>query len=246
MTGFVAGITAPWRGFLTIARDPKLWPFVVAPAAITATLLVAALLTALFGAAPLTRWLLPGLHDDPWLRALAMGLIWMLLSGAFGLTAWMSASLLCIPVNDRLSEMIESKRGELPPALSWKQALPMSIRHSLAGFGLWLGIEACMLPLELVPGVGSAIHFVLGFLVSAFFVAHQLVDGALSRRAMRFRDKLRWLWLRPGPVFGLGIAGMALLAFPIVNLFGMPIAVAGGALLFTEVDDLPGTPRAGG
>lgn len=235
MNGFVGGITAPLRGAVLLARTPSLWPFVVAPAAITAGMLALGLGVSLFSASPLTLWLFPGLHDDPWLRAFATGFVLLLLAGTLGVLSWMAASLLCIPVNDRLSENVETLKGTLPPPLSWQEALPRSIRHSIAGFLLWLGVQVCMFPLELVPGLGSALHFVIGLFVSAFFVAHQLLDGALSRRAMGFREKLGWLWARPGPVFGLGFAGMALLAVPVLNLFGMPVAVAGGALLYGEL-----------
>lgn len=235
MTGFFRGVTAPGRGLMVVLGHRALWPWVVGPALITTMLVSAALFVAFATAVPVASRLFPGAIDVPLLGPLLVGSIAVAGAFAYGVLAWMLSMLLAIPLHDRLSEGVEALHRPLPSPLSFREALPRSIRHSLAAFLLWVSLQGMLLPLHLLPGIGAVLDLVIGGGISAVFVAHQLVDGTLSRRAMSLREKLAWMRAHPGPLLGLGVAGLVILAVPLVNLIGLPVAVAGGTLLVVEL-----------
>lgn len=237
MTDFFTGMTAPIRGLRVLLANPRLLPLALAPAAAATALLGAAFVAALRFAPPVTRWLLPGLIGKPLWLGLGIGAMFVLLVVVFGGLAWMTAALVSIPIHDRLSEQVEALHRPLPHAVSWRTALPRSIRHSVAGFLLWIGLEVALLPLHLVPVIGSALEFVLGLGITAFLLSHQFVDGTLSRQGMSFRGKMRWLMDRLPAALGLGSAGVVMLAVPGLNLLGLPVAIVGGTLLVVELSD---------
>jgi CysZ protein len=231
----VQGITAPFRGLRIVLGHPAMWGLAVLPIVLTVVFLGIAVSTAVVVAAPLTSWLLPSL-EHPLLRGLATGLLVGLLGLVLGMTAYMSATLLSIPINDALSERVEDQLGALPPPISLRESLPRSIRHSVAGFLCWLGITVLLLPLQLVPGIGSLLGTVLGFLVTGWFFAHQLLDGPMSRRGMGFRAKMVFLREHLPWVMGIGCTGALVMLIPLANLVALPVFVAGGAVLWVELE----------
>ena len=234
-TQLLQGASAPFRGLRVIVASPSLWALTVLPITLTVLFLGAALLLALLTAGPLREALLPGL-DWAALRLFASAVLALLLSLLYGALAYMLASLCSIPLNDRMSERVEAAVGELPAAESWRASLPRSVRHSIAGFGLWLLVETLLLPLQLLPGVGTVLGAGLGGLVTAWFLAHQLLDGPMSRRSMSFGSKMRFLSDHLPPVLGLGGTGSLVMLVPGLNLLALPVLVAGGAVLWVELE----------
>lgn len=240
---FAHGFVAPWRSLKLLWATPRLWPLAAAPAAITSVLLFVAILAAVMGARPTTLWLLPGLVRWPTVLFVAKAVIGGVLAMVFGSVAYMLGALLALPFSDNLSEQIEATCYDLPEAMSFREALPTSLRHSLLGFGFWLLLEVLCLPLQLLPGVGSALDFVLGASITAFFLAHQMMDGPMSRWRLSFREKLDLLWVNLPLALGLGFAATLMLALPLLNLLSLPVCVAAGALLYAEINPLAPTSR---
>lgn len=231
---FVQGLTAPWRGMRIILADTSLWPLALGPVLVSALLLSGAIVAAVSGSGPLVHWLWPGLAGL-WF-AFARGAAVLVLALGLGMAAYMGGALLAIPMNDAMSERVEGTLSDLPPALSFREALPRSIRHSIAGFLLWVLAELLVFPAQLVPGIGSLVGSVLGFGITAWFLAHQLLDGPMSRRAMRFGEKMQFLRDHLPWVLGIGSGGAIVMMVPLVNLLGLPVLIAGGAVLWVELE----------
>lgn len=156
--------------------------------------------------------------------------------------------LLAAPFNDALSEAVESLYAGTPP-------VPLRVSQLLVDVVRTVGLQlmklaaycAVMGPAFIVswvlPGVGGVIYAVLGFIFTALFLAIDYVDYAAARRGLGVRDRLR-ASLRAWPaMLGLGTAIWLLLFVPLLNVLFMPAAVAGGTLLFVDLD---GPARAGG
>jgi uncharacterized protein involved in cysteine biosynthesis len=100
--------------------------------------------------------------------------------------------------------------------------------------------------LSLVPLLGP----VLGLLVAAHALASQETSGALARRGLDFRAQRHWHreWWAEG--LGFGLASLAFLAIPIVDILLIPAIVVGGTRLVAELNpstlpaDRVGTPSA--
>jgi CysZ protein len=245
--GFFSGIAYALRGARFVYfQHPRLAKWWLPPVAITAV--------ALFAAA----WLAIDLRDD------LVGLLWTapegdgagavaarglhtllevlaaLLLMVVGLVAVaLTSSVIAAPFNDALSEAVECEyTGRPGPPLR----LAVVLRDAVRSIGLQLiklaAYAAIMLPAFvlslLLPGIGPVIYTVLGFVVTALFLALDYVDFAAARRGLgaraRFRDALsRW-----PAMLGLGAAIWVLLFVPLLNLLFMPAAVAGGTLLFVD------------
>ena len=240
---FVHGFTAPWRSIRLLAGRRDLWPLVLAPALITGLLLTGAVVVAVSSGSSVTLWLMPWLVRWPAMFAVVRALVVGLLAMALGASGYMLGALLSIPFNDHLSERVESASYELPTPLSVLEALPTSIAHSFLGVGLWMLLQVVFLPLQLAPGIGSALDFLVGTGLTAFFLSHQMMDGPMSRWRLSFREKLDLLWEHLGLSLGLGLAATLMLAVPVLNLFGLPVCVAAGALLFAEINPLAAALR---
>ena len=238
--GFGAGMTAPWRGVKIVAGDRSLWPYVALPAVITLGLLGFGAVAALGMSGPFLRYVLPDLQRYWVLFLFARGAAILLLGVVFMALSAMVAALVCIPIHDALSQRVEARvrgvrTGTIAAEVSFREELPRSIRHSILGFLLWVTAQALLVPLGVIPFVGSALELMLGFGVTAFFLAHQLLDGPMSRRRMSFAEKMGWMRTHLGPVLGLGAVGTILVAIPIVNALSLPLAIAGGAVLHSEL-----------
>lgn len=206
-------------------------------------LLTGAIVLAVSSAGSAALWWLPWLVRWPILFRAIRIVIGGLLCLVFGALAYMLGAVLAIPFNDHLSERVEALQYELPAPLSVSEALPMSLLHSVLGAGLWMLLQLILLPLQLVPGIGSLLDMVLGGALTAFFLAHQMMDGPMSRWRFSFREKLDLLWENLGLALGLGTAAMLMLGVPVLNLFGLPICIAAGAMLYAEVNPLAAAHR---
>jgi CysZ protein len=233
-------MTAPWRGVKVVASDRSLWPYAALPAFITLGLLGFGVVSALWASGPFLRFVAPNLEHYWLLFAFARGAAILLLGVVFFALSAMVAALVCIPIHDALSQRVEARvRGvrtsDVVVEVSFREELPRSIRHSILGFLLWVTAQALLLPLGLFPVVGGALELVLGFGVTSFFLAHQLLDGPLSRRRLSFTEKMRWMHAHLGAVLGLGAVATFFVAIPILNAVSLPLAIAGGAVLHSEL-----------
>ena len=90
-----------------------------------------------------------------------------------------------------------------------------------------------LLPINLIPFLGSAVWLVLP---PAIFAGMDYSDINLVRRTYSTREKMRLWSLHQWRFLGYGFSFCFLIAIPIVNIFVIPAACAGGAILFLELD----------
>ncbi|MEZ6188389.1 MAG: EI24 domain-containing protein [Planctomycetota bacterium] len=90
-----------------------------------------------------------------------------------------------------------------------------------------------LLPINLIPFLGSVVWLVLP---PAIFAGMDYSDINLVRRTYSTREKWRLWSLHQWRFLGYGISFCFLIAIPVVNVFVIPAACAGGALLFLELD----------
>lgn len=252
----VAAFGYPLRGARLIYREhPELaryWvpPIVLAALAMTAAgWLVLEHRDALFGA------LWPAAHaGDGWLDALLRGArsVARFIATALALVlacvlALFAAQLAAAPFHDALSHAVEALRaGDSPQATRLadiaRDAL-RSVQLVLVKLAIYV---AWMVPLWIfgwaVPVVGPVVQAVLGFALTVAFLALDHVDWAAARHGLRVRERMRLLTAYPAPLLAFGACVWCFVLIPIVNLFLVPAAVAGGTLLFIDL----GASRGGG
>ncbi len=133
------------------------------------------------------------------------------------------------PLYARISTETEMLLGGPVPAHSagWGTWLADTLR--LAGLGLFGGLLVGLI--GLVPGVGTVISAVAGFLLAGWLLATGLTTGPLERRGLDRRARARLLRSRPWRVLGFGVATQALFLIPGGAVLTMPAASSGATRL---------------
>ena len=180
-------------------------------------------------------WVAEKLHTAFELAVLGIALALALLVAA------LVSSLVAAPFNDALSEAVEElETGKGGPPLSLAgiaRDVARTLRVELGKLGIYAGVMVPLFVVSLlVPGVGQAIYTVFGVLFTLTYFAIDYVDWPASRRGLGLDARLALLREHKSTMLGFGAGVWVLLLIPIVNLFFMPAAVAGGTRLFLDLE----------
>lgn len=251
--GFVRGLSYALRGMRFVyVQHPKLARYWLFPVLITGL----ALLAVFYGAGSYNEdvgaalWsLFPESWNEAtgWLGGLLSALRWVieliaaLLIVLLGLVlVLLMSSVLAAPFNDALSEAVEH-------ILTGKPAPPFSFRRMLADIARTVRLELgkallyavvvgpMFLASFVVPGVGQVISLV-GFALTAIYLGIDYVDWPAARRDWSVGDRVRFTRRQLPAVAGFGTGVWVFLFIPLVNLLFMPAAVAGGTMLFVDLE----------
>jgi CysZ protein len=140
------------------------------------------------------------------------------------------------PLQDPLSEKTEELCGDFtaPPFRpgAFLKGIVTSVGHTLARVLLLLAGLGVLLPLHLVPGVGSVAWTVLATLWSMTWMAGEHLAAPMTRHLYPFREVVRTLRARWLLCLGFGAGVYVLLWVPVLNALFLPVAVVGGTLLY--------------
>lgn len=248
---FFKGLGYVPQGLRYLASRPRLWPLVLAPALVNLLLFF------------ITAWLGVGRALD------LLGRLWARPEGFWLLLLWVSAQvvialvaltlcfvlvwavsgLVATPFNDRLSEHIEMEKGvveEAPFHLArFLRDVAVSVGHSALNLGAYLCLMVPVLLLDLVPGLGLVLSPLASWLVTSTFLAREMMDGPLTRRRFSWRGKMALVNRHRPLMLGFGTGAALLLWIPLLNFLCLPVAVAGGTLLFCDLYAAGGVPPSG-
>ena len=235
---FAQGAVLPFRALHLLWANSSTWPYLWAPAMLTATGLLFGLtvgwrlsgsLLGLLWTLPATGWFLPAVWQ------LTHGVIYALgvLFDALALPEVLGA-----PLSDRLSIRVEHLalgKAEVPGGLHrFVREIAASMAAAISRllrFGL---IQAALLLLNLIPG-GQAVYPFAAFIWGALWLSQQYLDITMARHLhtpQQTRAALRDV--RPLSL-GMGLVLGALFLLPLANLLLVPIGVAAGALLYGDL-----------
>jgi CysZ protein len=244
---FVDGALHVWHGARLVAGRRDLWPYVLGPALLLGSLVLgtAVIVWNVAGNLFALAWA-PGEGEGRfawWVGSLLVRSACVLASAVVW---YLGSSLLAAPFLERLSQEVEVVAiGRPIEDASWRLVigeLLVSIAHSSISFVLWLVVLGFCAALNVVPVVGSLVAAPVATLATAFWLAREAMDGPMSRRKFRYRDKLRAVTDNLPSALGFGLVQSFVLWVPIVNLAVLPIAVAGGTLLYCRLEALGRVP----
>jgi len=239
MLGSMRYLGTGWR----LVRTPGLRRFVLAPLAVNLVVFggLGWWAIAAFGDW-LGDWAVLERFGDVWGVGVVLALLQLLFAAAmlFAL-AWaftLVANLVGAPFNGLLAERVEAhltgrRTSEDPGWLSMLRSTPRLLGSEIAKL---LYLAAWLLPLlilQFVPLLNVLAPFLL-FLFGAWMLALEYLDYPLGNHGALFRDVRREARARRPRALGFGFGVAALSAVPIVNLFVMPVAVAGATALYVD------------
>lgn len=247
--GFARGLTYVVRGMRFVYLEhPKLARYWVVPILITGVALgavfygagsyyddLAGVLWSLFPESwsEASGWVGGLLTALRWLIELVAGILITL----FGLVlVLLLSSVVAAPFNDALSEAIEHiLTGDVAPQFSFRRMLAdiaRTVRLELLKVLVYLGVVGPMFLASIIlPGIGQIVSLV-GFALTAVYLGVDYVDWPAARRDWSVRDRITFVRRQLPALAGFGAGVWVLLFIPLVNLFFMPAAVAGGTILF--------------
>lgn len=158
------------------------------------------------------------------------------------------ASVIASPFNDSLSEAVERlSTGEKAPPFSLSaliQSTGRTIRLELMRLVIWAGVMGPLLCASFaVPGVGQLIYTVFGYFFTALYLALDYIDWPAERQNKASSYRMTFIKRRFALALGFGSGVFLLLFIPVLNLFFMPAAVAGGTLLFLDLEGRMGATK---
>lgn len=228
------GVFDGLRGAAYLARHPRLWGWVIAPAiaiAVVFFLLISGLLGLLSGPIATVAAFMPGHWADNILE-LAAGIILAIASYSIFISA---SALIAGPFNEMLSEAIEEhETGVASPKFSLLRFLAdaaVGVVHAVRRVVVYLVVILGLLILGVaLPVVGTLTATVLGFIATARFGSYDAYDSVWSRRRLRYREKVAYLREHRWRTLGLGAVMAGIFVVPVLNLLGLAIGTAGATL----------------
>jgi CysZ protein len=250
MAGFQKGMgDVAWAASM-LARTPKLWGFVIAPALIAGLLAVAAiyfLFAPLMGYADQAVDWLPGFLS--FIGGILRLLVLIPLLG-IGYVIFIAATALCTaPFCELLSESVEiSMSGKEPPPFSLATLLKdfaLGVSHSIRRISSYLLVMAGLLILSfVVPLIGALIFTFGGAWVTMRFTAYDALDAVWARKSIHYKDKMSQLKQVRARAYGIGAVTALLLVVPGLNFVAMPLAAAAATRLHVEELSGAGQPAS--
>jgi CysZ protein len=246
MSEFVRGVRDVGRGFAFLNVHPRLWGWVMAPAAVTLLLLIVLIAVASRVMSQVVGSLTA--HLPSWLEGVASWGLSLLVVSALAVGALLVfvalAGLLAGPFCERLSEAVEVQlTGREGPPFSFGRFVveaATGIGHAVRRLIASVFGAIFLFALSFIPVVGTIAAVVLGAWFAARGAAYDSYDAVLARRSMAYRDKLAFLRVHRGRTLGLGATIAGLLLVPGVGLVALGVGAVGATLAAHELDAAAG------
>ncbi len=144
--------------------------------------------------------------------------------------------LVTAPFNENLSQLVEyiktnDKSGN---EMSFWKDFYISIIGEVQKTLFHLLFLFLFFLMNFIPVAGEVLSFSCWIIFSSFFNALDFLDYPMTRKAMKFRDKLRVTRSGKWLTYGFGLCSFLLMFLPVVNVFMKPILVVAGTSLYFE------------
>jgi CysZ protein len=169
---------------------------------------------------------------------IAAGALRLLLFSILALVGALTVpNVLVAPLQDSMSEATDWALGassaSTPATLkSFVISTLVAWRQTLSRLVVVLAGLAVLLPLNMIPAVGSVLWSFGASAWVAYWTAVEHVSTPASRHLLSFSEVTRTIRQVPFVALGLGLALSLLLCFPIVNALLVPVGVVSGTVCF--------------
>jgi CysZ protein len=142
------------------------------------------------------------------------------------------------PFNEKISRLIEELEfGEkVESNLSFTKEAFVSIKEELKKILFYFTFIIPLFLINFIPMIGNTISLVFGSAFSFFYNAFDYMDYPLSRRFIKFRQKLKIIDSKRTLSMGFGAMAFILTFLPVINVMVNPLLVVAGTRLFYEKD----------
>jgi CysZ protein len=245
---FARGFFSPFHSVRLLRRNPGLIRYILIPFVINLLVFALAATLGLSFFDQTVTGLIP--QGEAWYWALLYGLLWSVAVVLTMVLVFFSftvvGNLLASPFNDLLSERTEQVCGgaasDQPFALgrfchdAW-QTILLEVKK----LSLFVVVMLLILPLNLLPAIGSLIYSVLSIGLMLFFLCFEYLSFVMVRKQLFFAEQRRYIMTRKFLMLGFSCGVLVLLAIPLLQLFCIPLAVIAATRLWCEESGLSGS-----
>lgn len=236
------GLSDIGRGFAFLNKHPRLWGWVMAPAAVTLVLLGAMIVLVLRIADSLVERVASWLPDA--IAGVGGSVLWVIVLVALivgGLLVFVSvAGIVAGPFNELLSEAVEEQvTGRTGPPFSFGAFIASALRgiaHGIKRVVVAIIAAVLLFVLGFVPVIGTIAALLLGGYFTARGAAYDCYDAVLSRRDMPYDAKTAYLAANRSRTLGLGAGVAGMLIIPVLNLLALGVGATGATLAVLDQD----------
>jgi len=144
-------------------------------------------------------------------------------------------NIVTAPFNEEISQRVEEiVTGKTEHKMGFWEDAYISIKGEVQKLIFYLLILLLIFILNFVPVIGSVFSAILGFIFSCYYNSLDFLDYPMTRKKMRFRDKLKVTSSGRLVTYGFGLTAFLLMFLPVINVFMKPILVVSGTSLFYE------------
>lgn len=238
---FSRGFFAPFRSLRILRTYPRLVKYILIPFLINLLVFSGAVYLGLdFFAGTVVTHIPQG---DAWYWSILYWLVWvvavLLTAVLVFFTFTVVGNLVASPFNDLLSERTEEvltgKTSDESFSLAqfckdaWHTILLEARKISV-----FVIVMLLILPLNLLPGIGSTIYTVLAVSLTLFFLCIEYFGFVMVRKRQFFGEQRRFIFNRKFLSLGFGCGVLAILSIPFFQFFCIPLAVIGATRLWCE------------
>ena len=237
MRDFITGVRYFGQGFGLLVRRPKLLLTGMLPAVLTTAILLGAMIALIANIDHLATVVTP--FANGWsggvrlVTRLAAGFALAGVAVLLGLVGFTAVTLTVGgPFYEHIAERIEDELGITGDlGLPWWKEFLASTRDSIVVLLRSLLFTIPLFLAGFLPVVGQSVVPVLVTLVTAWFLALEVVAVPFYRRGIGLRRRTAMLRRRRALAVGLGLPAALLCLIPLAAIVVMPAAFAGGVLV---------------
>ena len=144
--------------------------------------------------------------------------------------------IIAAPFNERISKFIEENvfGKKIENELTFFNETKISIKEELKKLLFYFSVMIPMFLINFIPMIGNTISLVFGSAFSFFYNALDYMDYPLSRRLIKFKEKLKIINSKKTLSMGFGAMAFILTFLPVINVLVNPLLVVSGTRLFYE------------
>lgn len=242
-TGYARGLAASFAGLRFLCGRPTLWRFALWPILVNITVSLAALFLAyeVFG----HLW-------QSYADSLPVGVIATVKKWAAFLTALIAClctafvvyvllqGVFCAWFFSHLARQVELFLGTSDHELT-EPPIIAQISDALRAALKLVIINALVLLLNVIPGIGSVAALAIGLYADSFILGSEFFSYPLELRGIRWRERQRFARTHLGLTLGLGTVVSFLILIPVLGPAVQATSVVGSVLAYRRLRGLPVT-----
>lgn len=245
MVGFWRGLTYPFKGArFVFFKHPELVKYWIVPICLTLIALVLVFRGAWEWRDDVVGWIWSEPTGDDFWAGVARffhGLVEIVAAVAMMLlgivVVYLVTAPLAAPFKAALSDKVDEIVSGVPsPKVTVKDLAIDVFRTVSYEIGYFVITLVLWIASLLLPVVGQIIVSVITFVITALYFGVDYIDWPASRRGHGLIHRFGLAWRHFLPMMGYGTGVWLFMLIPFVNLFFMPAAVAGGTLLYIDLE----------